>query len=57
MPDTLSVMGTGAYSKVNAFTRKDVYVYAGMSNLFKGTYQLPVFIGNNSRLSYDLITP
>ena len=57
MPDTLSVMGTGVYSKVNAFTRKDVYVYAGMSNLFKGTYQLPVFIGNNSGLSYDLITP
>ncbi|MBQ3169989.1 MAG: hypothetical protein IJB99_09545 [Clostridia bacterium] len=57
MPGTVSVMVTGAYSKVNEFTREDVYVYADMSNLVKGTYHLPVFIGNNSELSYDLITP
>lgn len=57
IPNTVSVMVTGPQTKVKALTKNDIYVYADLSNLMRGTYHLPVFIGNNSDLSYDLITP
>ena len=57
MPGMVSVMVTGPQTKINELTKEDVYVYADLSNLMNGTYHLPVFVGNNSELSYDLITP
>ncbi len=58
MPPTMvSVMATGAYSKVYGLTKDDVYAYVDLSGLMRGTYYMPVFIGNNQEVSYDLITP
>ncbi|MBR3928721.1 MAG: hypothetical protein IKJ65_06955 [Clostridia bacterium] len=56
-PSTVSIMVTGPQSIVNSLTNEDIYVYVDMSNLIRGTYYMPVFVGNNSELSYDLITP
>lgn len=56
-PSMVSVMATGAYSKVNGLTKEDVHAYVDLSGLMRGTYQLPVFIGNIPEISYDLITP
>lgn len=56
-PSTVSVMVTGDYTKILEIDQGDVDIYADLSNLLKGTYHLPVFIGNNTDLNYDLITP
>ncbi len=56
-PEYVSVMITGAYSKVKALTNEKVYVYVDLTDLACGKYRLPVYIGNNSELSFDLITP
>lgn len=56
-PSVVSVMATGEQSSINTLTKEDVYAYVDLSSLMRGTYQLPVFIGNNSGITYDLITP
>lgn len=56
-PANVSVMVTGPSSSVSQVSKEDVYVYTDLSSLRPGTYSLPVFIGNNSEFSYDLITP
>lgn len=56
-PSLVSVMMTGAQSAVRNLSKEDIYAYADLSGLMRGTYQLPVFIGNNPHISYDLITP
>ena len=57
LPSVVSVMATGAYSVVKNITSNDVYAYIDLSTLSRGTYHLPVFIGNNTGVTYDLITP
>lgn len=56
-PQVVSVMVTGPYSMVHSLDKEDIYVYVDLTNLKRGNYHLPAFIGNNSELSYDLITP
>lgn len=56
-PALVSVMATGPNSEIKNLTSDDVYVYVDVSSLTRGTYHLPVFIGNKSGVSYDIITP
>lgn len=56
-PTMVSVMSNGAHSLISGLTENDIYAYADLSGLMRGTYHLPVFIGNNPGVSYDLITP
>lgn len=56
-PTYVSVMVKGPADVVRQITKDDIYVYCDLSSLNPGTYSVPVFIGNNSDLKCDLITP
>lgn len=54
---TVAVTVRGPYSIVDALTANDISVYVDASKLKAGTYDLPVYYGNKTNVTYDQVTP